>query len=761
MGFVHDMTAAPGDITTRKLVIVTGIVQGVGFRPFVHALATGLGLAGLVGNDTKGVFIEVEGPSDIVDEFTRRLDRDAPPAARIEAITDEPIPVVGEGEFRIVTSLTSHEGTALVSPDLATCDDCARELEDPDDRRYRYPFINCTNCGPRFTITRSTPYDRPQTTMAAFTMCEPCRSEYDDPSNRRFHAQPNACARCGPQVWFEDVEGSNIVDAVESARTFISNGRIVAVKGLGGFHLACDAFCDEAVDLLRERKGRVDKPFAVMVRDLETARSITHVDHDEENLLVSRERPIVLLTKRAHSGLSNHIAPGNSSIGVMLAYTPVHHLLLEPGDVWVMTSGNRSQEPIASDNDEARTKLALLCDAFVMHDRDIIVPVDDSVVRIVDGHEMPVRRSRGYAPFPVTLPIEVPPLLATGGELKATFCLASGRHGFMSQHIGDMENLETLEAFTTAVDHMEHLFRIEPHVIATDLHPGYLSGRWAERIADGRPVIRVQHHHAHIASVMAEHGVTAPVIGFSFDGTGYGPDGTVWGGEVLIADYERFDRVAHLAAVPLPGGDAAVRRPYRMALSHLWAAGVPWSPDLPPVTAVPSDERRVLLTQLEGNLNTIPTSSMGRLFDAVAAITGVRQEITYEAQAAIELEAIADPTDNARYSFGIGAGIIDPSPVLTSIADDVRRGVPIGAIAMRFHRAVADAVISVAMSLRTSEGIGTIGLSGGVFQNVTLTSLVRSGLEEVGFRVLTHRVVPPNDGGLALGQAMVAATRAR
>ncbi len=755
------MITADGDATVRKLFIVTGIVQGVGFRPFVHGLATGLDLNGFVGNDTNGVFIEIEGPSDAIDEFARRLATDAPPASRIETVTDEPIPAVGERGFRIVASITSHGGTALVSPDLATCTDCVRELEDPDDRRYRYPFINCTNCGPRFTITRSTPYDRPKTTMAGFTMCAPCRREYDDPSDRRFHAQPNACADCGPEVWLEVAGGLDRADAVQGARALVADGRVVAVKGLGGFHLACNAFSDEAVNLLRERKGRVDKPFAVMVRDLDTARSIAHIDQNEEILLVSPERPIVLLDKREQSGLSDRVAPGNRSIGVMLAYTPMHHLLLESGDVWVMTSGNRSQEPIAHANDAARTRLTSLCDAFVMHDRSIVVPVDDSVTRILDGSEMPVRRSRGYAPFPVTLPIDVPPLLATGGELKATFCLGSGRHGFMSQHIGDMENLETLDAFTTAVDHMQRLFRIEPQIIVTDMHPEYLSGQWAERIADGRPVVRVQHHHAHIASVMAEHGVTAPVIGFSFDGTGYGTDGTVWGGEVLIADYARFERVAHLAPVPLPGGDAAVRRPYRMALSHLWAAGVSWSPDLPPVGAAPPDERRVLLAQLEGDLNTVPTSSMGRLFDAVSALAGVRQTITYEAQAAIELEAVADPVADGGYSFGIEADIIDPSPVLTSIVQDVRAGVPIGVIAMRFHRAVADATTRVAMSVRDREGISTIGLSGGVFANVTLTSMVRDRLEEVGFRVLTHRVVPPNDGGLALGQAMVAATRVR
>jgi len=755
------MTVTGRGATTRSRFAVTGVVQGVGFRPFVHGLAAGLGLVGFVGNDTHGVFIEVEGPPSAVGEFRRRLVADAPPAARIESVAEAPVPVVGGDGFRIVSSVGKSGGSALVSPDLATCDDCIAELDDPDDRRFRYPFINCTNCGPRFTITLATPYDRPETTMARFTMCTRCRTEYDDPLDRRFHAQPNACPDCGPGVWFEAAREGFSGDVIGAARASVAAGDIVAVKGLGGFHLACDAFSTVAVARLRERKGRLGKPFAVMVADVATARSIADIGPEEETLLTSRERPIVLLAKRAGSGLSDLIAPGNGYLGVMVAYTPLHRLLLQPGDVWVMTSGNRSQEPIIHRNDTARSRLSPLVDAFVMHDRDIHVPVDDSVLRILEGVELPMRRSRGYAPFPVTLPVDVPPLLATGGELKATFCLASGNHGFMSQHIGDMENLETLDAFTAAVDHMQRLFRIEPGLIATDLHPGYLSGRWAERVADGRPVIRVQHHHAHIASVMVEHGVTAPVIGFSFDGTGYGTDATVWGGEVLIADYERFERVAHLAAVPLPGGDAAVRRPYRMAMAHLWAAGIPWSPDLPPVVAASPEERRVLRSQLERSLNVVPTSSMGRLFDAISALAGVRQEISYEGQAAIELEAIADPADDDCYAFGFEGSAIDPSPVLRSVVADVGAGVPAGIVAMRFHRAVADVVGRVAVALRDRSGISTIGLSGGVFQNVTLTSLVRHRLEAKGLRVLTHRLVPPNDGGLALGQAMVAAARVR
>jgi len=755
------MTVVDARATVRRRFAVTGVVQGVGFRPFVCVLATDSALTGFVGNDTSGVFIEVEGASVAVDQFARRLAAESPPAARIESVVHTSVPVVGSTDFVIVASVEQHTGTALVSPDLATCIDCATELEDPHDRRYRYPFINCTNCGPRFTITHATPYDRPQTTMAGFTMCERCLAEYGDPSDRRFHAQPNACADCGPEVWFEDAGGRTPREAVSAARDLIAQGGVVAIKGLGGFHLACDASSEPAIDQLRERKGRVDKPFAVMVRDLETAQSIADLDDDEETLLLSVPRPIVLVTKKPHSRLSHLVAPGNRRVGVMLAYTPLHRLLLEPGDVWVMTSGNRSQEPIAHDNDEARCRLTDLADAFIMHDRDIVVPVDDSVIQVLDGSEMPVRRSRGYAPFPVTLPESVPPLLATGGELKATFCLASGTHGFMSQHIGDMENLETLDAFTAAFDHMRDLFRIEPEIIATDLHPGYLSARWADRIADGRPVVRVQHHHAHVASLMAEHGSTTPIIGFSFDGTGYGTDGTVWGGEVLIASYERFERVAHLATVLLPGGDTTVRRPYRMAMSHLWAAGMPWDTDLAPVAAASAQELAVLASQLERGFNVVPTSSMGRLFDAVSALTGVCQKITYEAQAAIELESIADSSDDAHYAFDIGDSVIDPSPVLRSVVDDVRCGVPAGIVAMRFHRAVADVVHQLSVVLREREGIGTIGLSGGVFQNMTLTGLVQRRLESGGFRVLTHRLVPPNDGGIALGQAMVAAAKVR
>jgi hydrogenase maturation protein HypF len=742
--------------------MVTGVVQGVGFRPFVHTLATDLGLTGFIGNDAAGVFIEVEGEAAILDRFHARLLDEAPPAARIQAVTSQDVPPDGGWRFSIVSSVSRTSGQALVSPDLRTCDDCLRELADPRDRRHGYPFINCTNCGPRFTITRRTPYDRPNTTMATFSMCAACRTEYEDPADRRFHAQPNACAVCGPAVWLEDeAEAKAGADPIAATRELIATGDVVAVKGIGGFHLACDATSDEAVARLRERKGRVDKPFAIMVADTATARRLVELDPAEVRLLESMERPILLARALPGSPVSSLVAPGNGYLGIMLPYTPLHHLLLPPGAVWVMTSGNRSSEPIVKDNDEARHRLQDLADAFLMHDRDIEVPCDDSVVRILDGAELPVRRSRGYAPFPVSLPFEVPPLLATGGELKATFCLAAGHDAFMSQHIGDMENLETLAAFTAAAEQMQALFRIEPELIATDLHPGYLSARWAEETAAGRPVVRVQHHHAHIAAVMVENQLTGPIIGFSFDGTGFGTDGTVWGGEVLVADYGSYTRVAHLGTVPLPGGDAAVLRPYRMALAHLWAADVPWSEDLPSVAVADSVERGALTVQLQRGLNSVATSSMGRLFDAVSSLAGVRHVVTYEAQAAIELEALVDDAATGSYGFAIHAAAdpirIDAGPVIAAVAEDAQSGTPSGVVAARFHRAVVSMMVEVAERLQQHHGIATVGLSGGVFQNVTIASAARKRLEAQGFAVATHHQVPPNDGGLALGQAVVAA----
>jgi hydrogenase maturation protein HypF len=788
----------PNPVATRlrHRLHITGVVQGVGFRPFVYGLARAHGLSGWVGNNSAGVFIEIEGPLAALKNFQSDLRAKKPPLAFIDTVVVEVIAPVGEGDFRIVESESQPAATTLISPDIALCADCRRELFDPADRRYRYPFINCTNCGPRFTLVKDIPYDRPLTTMATFRMCAACEAEYRDPLNRRFHAQPNACPECGPRVWLEEsrppraharpptadrrprsLQGEA---ALEHVQQMFARGQIVAVKGLGGFHLACDAASDFALQNLRARKGRVDKPFALMAADLESVRAFAEVSDAEAALLTSKERPIVLLRKRPPSSLfpplSSLLAPGNPYLGVMLPYTALHYLLLEGRGPLVMTSGNYSDEPIVKDNAEARERLAQLADALLMHDRDIHVHCDDSVMRVLNlqspisrlsrleiGDYLPLRRSRGYAPFPVKLPFSVAPTLAVGGELKATFCLARDDYAFMSQHIGDMENLETLCAFEHAVEHFRVIFRCEPEIIVSDLHPRYLSSRWAHEHAGGRPHVRVQHHHAHIASVMAENGVSGerPVIGFSFDGTGYGTDGAIWGGEVLLADYAGFERAWHLAYVPLPGGDAAVKRPYRVALAHLHAAGLAWDDDLPPVAACPPAERNVLAHQLRTGLNAAPTSSMGRLFDAVAALCGVRQTATYEAQAAIEMEAlatdeVADVTDGA-YQFDVQEVTFDAAPVIRAIVADWRAGVTTPVIAARFHNAVSELILTLSRRLREQHGLNTVALSGGVFQNVTLLALVLRQLRAENFEVLTHHFVPPNDGGLALGQAVIGA----
>lgn len=793
------------DGLARRRLLVTGVVQGVGFRPHVYGLATRLGLAGFVGNDSSGVFIELEGPAAALTMFQEELVAHPPPLAHIETVATTALPPTGAHEFTIVHSEAQPAARTLISPDLALCEECLRELFDPADRRYRYPFTNCTNCGPRFTIVRDLPYDRPFTTMADFPLCPKCRREYEDPRNRRFHAQPNACPVCGPQVqfcwgvgsreWgvgsgefgaqraprngmaFQSVDsngGTSKVGeaAIVAAQRVLAEGGVVAVKGIGGFHLACDATNDHALQMLRERKGRVDKPFALMVRNVETVRQIAHIDDAELALLTGRERPIVLLRKRDGSPLSALVAPGNGYIGIMLPYSPLHYLLLNPSEasypfptphapcpILVMTSGNYADEPIVKENEEALEHLSELADAFLLHNRAIHVHCDDSVIRVVDGHELPIRRSRGYAPFPVKLPFGVPPVLAVGGELKSAFCLTQDRHAFLSQHIGDMQNLETLHAFKRAAEQMQAIFRIAPELIACDTHPGYLSTRWAEEHAGKRTLVKVQHHHAHVASVMAENGVggSRPVIGFSFDGTGYGSDGAIWGGEVLVANYWGFRRAAHLKYFPLPGGDAAIRRPYRTALAALWAAGVAWEEELSPVAVSTAEERGIIRRQLETGLNTVPTSSMGRLFDAVAALAGVRQVVTYEAQAAIEFEALMDNAETTAYHFDWqpGAGEFDAAPLLHAVVGDVLAGIPAPVVAARFHNAVADLILHISRWLRKQEGLNQVALSGGVFQNVTLLQQTLHRLYAAGFDVLTHRLVPPNDGGLALGQAVV------
>jgi hydrogenase maturation protein HypF len=715
------------------------------------------------------VLIEIEGPLPVLENFQTDLTAKKPPLAHIEAVSVEILEPSGAQGFRIIESEAQPSANTLISPDIALCDDCLHEMFDPTDRRHLYPFINCTNCGPRFTIIQDIPYDRPKTTMAAFALCPACQAEYHNPLNRRFHAQPNACPECGPRLWLETPDGTFHADALEQTQRLLAQGKIVAIKGIGGFHLACDAANDSAVQILRERKGRVDKPFAIMAATLETVREFAEVSTNEAELLTSKERPIVLLRRKPYAALSPLLAPGNPYLGVMLPYSPLHHLLLKDRPstssgrgALVMTSGNYSDEPIATDNAEARARLAELADAFLLHDRDIHVPCDDSVLRVLAAPPtlLPIRRSRGYAPFPVKLPFTVPPMLAVGGELKATFCLAREDYAFMSQHIGDMENLETLRAFERAVEHFQALFRCQPRGLVSDLHPRYLSSHWAKEHANGLPHIQVQHHHAHIAAVMAENGYAgdAPVIGFSLDGTGYGTDGAIWGGEVLLADYVDFERAAHLAYVPLPGGDAAVKRPYRVALAHLQAAGVEWQDDLPPLAACPPEERRILAHQLRTGLQTVPTSSFGRLFDAVAALCGVRQTVTYEAQAAIELEALAADESEA-YAFELGESTFSAAPVIRAIVADVRAKVPVASIASRFHNSVAELILNLSQRLRRTHGLNVVALSGGVFQNVTLLTRTLKRLHAHNFQTLTHRLVPPNDGGLALGQAVIGANR--
>ncbi|WP_049652581.1 carbamoyltransferase HypF [Kitasatospora sp. MY 5-36] len=774
------MTAAhPGLDRERRRVAVRGLVQGVGFRPFVHTLAGELGLAGTVTNTGEGVLVEVEGSPDALDAFCRRVAGDAPPLAQVHEVEHAPLAATGATGFRIVPSRPDGARATLIPPDTAVCADCLAELADPADRRHRHPFISCTNCGPRHTIVTGLPYDRANTTMAGFPLCPDCAREYADPADRRFHAQPVACHACGPRLALTvpgrpDLGGEQ---ALAEARRLLADGAVLAVKGIGGYHLACDARDAAAVALLRRRKRRGRKPFALMARDLATVEGLLPVDPVERELLTGPVRPIVLL-RRTGLPVPEGVAPGSPDLGVMLPYTPLHHLLLAaPGpDLLVMTSANLSGEPIVTEDREALERLAPLVDGWLGHDRPIHVPCEDSVVRVVDGEQLPLRRSRGYAPLPIPLPVPVRPALAVGGDLKNTFALARDGYAWLSGHIGDMDDLATLRAFDRAVEQLGTVSGVRPELLVADRHPGYRSLRHAERTAAGRPVHRVQHHHAHIAAVMAEHGLdgSRPVLGVAFDGTGYGADGAVWGGEVLLADYDGFRRLAHLGYVPLPGGDAAVERPYRTALAHLRAAGLPWLPELPPVRACGAAELGLLERQLERRLNCLPSSSMGRLFDAVSSLAGVCHRAGYEAQAAIELEAAAcgfgradgpgaGPTARADdgYAFGLsaraGGWTADPGPVLAAVVADVTAGAPAGLVAARFHRAVADLVRRSCAAVRDRYGATTVALSGGVFANALLSSACASGLGEDGFTVLRHRRVPPNDGGLALGQLMVAA----
>jgi hydrogenase maturation protein HypF len=746
---------------TRLRIQVKGTVQGVGFRPFAYRLARSLGLAGSVANTPEGVIIEVEGASGQAEEFVRRLAAEAPPLARISSIETRPLAPTGANTFEIVHSAQGRRPTALIPPDVALCDDCAREIRDPGDRRLAYPFTNCTNCGPRFTLVRGIPYDRPQTTMASFAMCPACEAEYRNPANRRFHAEPIACPDCGPSLF---LDANPAPDGIAAVAKLLAQGKVIAIKGLGGYHLACDARNSQAVETLRARKGRGQKPFAIMVRDLEEARRVAEASGRAASLLTSPESPIVIMPAAAGSGLAPGIAPRQRTLGVMLPYTPLHRLLLDQAPpALVMTSGNLAEEPIEHRDDEAQRRLGPIADHILSHNREIAVPCDDSVVRVVGDVVIPVRRARGYVPRAVQAGVHGPPVLAVGGHHKNTFCLLREGEAILSQHIGDLDTAEVLDYFGRAIQHFQELFEVKPEIVAHDLHPGYLSTQYAGSL-EGVRLVAVQHHHAHVVSVMAEVGLSGPVIGVSYDGTGYGADGTVWGGEVLVADRTGFQRAAHLRPVPLPGGEGAIGHPQRMALSYLWSAfgdeAIAIARDLMPELS--ETEARVVLRQLERGLNSPPCSSMGRLFDAVGALLGATPVATYEGQSAMELEAMAEEVAGAKllpYDYQIGEGVMDTRPLIRDLAADLRRRSPVGEVAARFHETVAAFTVDVCRTLRENGGPPDVALCGGVMQNARLVVRLLEGLQAAGLKPHIHAEVPPNDGGLSLGQAVVAATR--
>jgi hydrogenase maturation protein HypF len=664
---------------------------------------------------------------------------------------------LGELGFTIRDSAPTGEPLAAVTPDSATCADCLAELFDPHDRRFRYPFVNCTNCGPRFTIVRDVPYDRPNTTMAGFRMCAACEAEYSDPGDRRFHAQPNACPDCGPRV---ELLGAHSPDPVRVAAQALAGGAVVAVKGIGGFHLACRADDERAVARLRARKHREDKPFALMAPHLGAARALVDLGAEEEALLMSAARPIVLARRRPGAAVAGAVAPRSAELGVMLPYSPLHHLLAaDTGTTLVMTSGNVSDEPIAFEDADATDRLAAIADLFLVHDRPIETRTDDSVVRVVGDRPLLIRRSRGYVPSPLALPVDGGHhLLACGAELKNTFAVAKGATAWVGHHVGDLENYETLRSFTEGIEHFGRLYAVEPEVVAHDLHPEYLSTKHALEL-DGVEPIGVQHHHAHLAACLAEHGQTGPAVGAIFDGTGYGDDGTVWGGELLLGDLRGFERMGFLWPVRMPGGEAAIRQPWRMACAWLAAAGVAG----PPVGAADGPWSRVAELVRSGVASPL-TTSVGRLFDAVAALCGVRTEASYEGQAAVELEALADPAQRARYPFPLrddgGAPVVlDARPAVWAVSEEVRAGVPVATVAARFHNSLACVTAAACARLALRCEVETVVLSGGVFQNRRLLESTRALLTEAGLRALTPQALPPNDGGIAYGQLAVAAAR--
>lgn len=756
----------------RRAIVIRGVVQGVGFRPFVYNLAARHRLAGFVRNQTGSVQIEVEGEGPALDRFLTELADRPPPLAEIEHLSWEPRAPLGEVRFRVESSEDDGASPVFVSPDVAVCPDCLAELFDPGDRRHGYPLLNCTNCGPRLTIILDAPYDRSRTTMAPFPMCPACQAEYDDPTNRRFHAQPTACPACGPGLRLLDADGRPLPtpDPLGQFAEALPDGRIGALKGLGGYHLVCDARAGSVVAELRRRKHRDEKPFAVMVPDLSAAATLVEISPAEHTLLRSPRAPIVLMRRRLPDGLAEEVAPRNPWLGLMLPYTPLHHLLMRAvgGIPLVMTSGNRSDEPIVHRDDDWQ-RLAGVADLFLIHNRPIHVRCDDSVTRVVDGVELPVRRSRGYAPRPIALPLSCPrPLLAVGGQLKATFALGRDRQAFLSHHLGDLDHYDAYQAFERDVALYQQLFAVTPGTLVHDLHPDYVTTNYARKQAaqSGINLLAVQHHHAHMASCMAENGLTEPVLGVTFDGTGYGSDGATWGGEFLVGDYRSFRRAAHLRYVAMPGGDRAIHEPWRMAAAHLHDAEMAFAP----LTArIRPTEWRTIHQMLQRHLNSPLTSSMGRLFDAVAALAGVRDRVSYEGQAAMELEWLAAEVPPDRtYPFALDPPhqvqntmeaplVVDTRPLIRAVAAEVLQEVEAAVIARRFHSTLTDMIAAVCTRLRQTTGIATVVLSGGVFLNVLLTCETCARLRSEGFRVYRHRLVPPNDGGLSLGQLAVAA----
>lgn len=756
----------------RRKIEIRGIVQGVGFRPAVYRLAKKHNIKGSVYNDTRGVVLDIEGLSGEIDSFLKELKKKPPPLANIDKLTSKKLALKKYRDFRIIESKEQKEKTTLVSPDIATCRECQKELLDSEDRRYLYPFINCTNCGPRFTITKKLPYDRKNTTMKKFEMCEQCKTEYENPEDRRFHAQPDACGKCGPQIKLTNAKGKEIkCDPIEETIELLKKGKIVAVKGLGGFHLACNAKDKEAIKTLRERKNRPHKPFALMAGRLSVISKFVNVSDEEKSLLQSPRAPIVLLEKKKKRTLPDNIAPNNNFLGFMLPYTPLHILLFqkqETIEVLVMTSGNKIDEPLAIANDEAFEKLGNIADYFLIHDRDIWIGADDSIARIIGGEPLLLRRSRGYAPEPIRSPVgSKKKIIGFGAHKHNTFAISRGDEIFVSHYIGETDNLETIKAFERGIRHFINFFDIPPDIAVVDLHPEYEATKFGKKWVkeNNKPLIEVQHHHAHIASCLLDNALDEKVIGVSWDGTGYGADGKIWGGEFLIADLEGYERRAHLQYIPLPGGEMAVKEPWRMGAVYLYKTfGKDFlNIDIDFVKRLDRQKWAVIENMIDKKVNSPETSSIGRLFDAVSSITGVRNVITYQGQAAIELEMIAKETGKEFYEFDIrkenGIYVINSSPVIDSIIKDIKNEIAPDAISARFHVGLEEMIVRVSSLLREETRIKKVCLSGGVFQNMLLRKLTTERLEKNNFKVYNHKNIPPNDGGISAGQVAVAMKR--